>query len=125
MANLRRLGDAVSCGEDEWLTLILVHNGHLASPAEDQLKCDVMEVHVIADRTRSGDTNMRGDDCATLAVWNEVAIVHACSPGVPGISRVSQRERTGQWGQIELRCSVAEFDGQAVRSMSHPATQKF
>jgi len=124
MSNLRRLGDAIACSEDEWLTLVLVHNCDLASPAEDQLERDVMEVHIIGNRTCSGDSNVRRNDCSSLSIRDEIAVIHTCPPDVPRICRVSDRERTDQRGQVHGGHSVLEFDAQSVRSSNHPSTQQ-
>lgn len=124
MSNSRRLGHTVSGSEHEWLTLILVHHGHRAASAVDQLERDLMEVHIIGDRSRTGNTNVRCDHSTTLTIGYQIAVVHAGTSEVPGIVLMGEGERADESWQAQGCRSWDEFDLQPIGTLPDPLCEQ-
>lgn len=82
--DLRRLGHTITGIENEWLTLVFVDKPYPALVAIDQLKPDHVIVHHVRHRPAGRNANVRRNDAATEAAWNEVAVMHASAADDPG-----------------------------------------
>src|SRR4029077_16477919 len=70
----------------------------------DQLKLDLMKVHVVGNRPAIDDADMRGDVATALAIRNQIAIQHARAPGAPrSVAGADDRiRRLERWHAIEI-----------------------
>lgn len=125
VTDTRRLSHAISCGEYERLTLVLVDKTYVAASAEDQLESDLMEVHIIGNGTGAGNPDVRRNDGPSLPIRNEISILHTGSSRMPRISRMGERERTHEGWEMQRRCSIDEFDPQAVGPLHRRHCQSF
>ena len=124
MPNPRWLCHAVAGREFEWLSLIFVDDSDGPSTAEDQLKGDFVEVHVVGNRTGSGNANLGCDDCSTLTIGDEVAVEHAGPSGVPRVVFVAERGGTDERRKDHRRGCVGVLDAQTLGTADRALSQQ-
>src|SRR4029079_4123245 len=108
--------------EHERWALVLVDDTDPASVAVDHLEADVVEVHIVGDRTAAGDLDMRGDESAALAKREQVAVAHARAPFAPAgiVDAPAELERPLPHRNIGRWALVDKLDPRAVRCHKLP-----
>ena len=125
VANLRRLNHAVSGGQDERRSLVLVDEADPPVDAEDQLKAD----RVVVDHVRYGSgvryADVRGDDAATQASGNQIPVLHAGPADHPRrvVFQPSHDEGMRRRRHLQRRIGIDEKDAATVgcRELARPA----
>ena len=117
VADLRGLNETVPGFEAEGRALVLVHEVHPAPVAEDELERRDVVVHIVGDRSRLRDADMRGDDRPAEAPRNEVPVMHAGAADHPraahrALALHNQRVAGGRAPQAGME--VSELDAGAV-----------